>query len=76
MIDNRTPEQQAADRAAMAILEPGMIVQHTLYPGHRSTVIRVYTDDAGDWLERSDGTARPRFFAPVDQPTPGGRRRR
>lgn len=70
LTDRRRADQVAADLAALPALLPGTAVQHTLYPGWHSTVVRTYHDPAGDWVEHTDtrgytGSGRPRFWTPV-----------
>lgn len=70
LIDMRSADQVAADLAALPALLPGVAVEHVLYPGWRSTVVRTYRDRAGDWVEHTDvaghtGSGRPRFWVPI-----------
>ena len=82
MADERTPEEAAADRAAIGLMLPGTPIRRIHDGGHwfacatkvwTAEVIRVFTDDAGEWVEMLDnygnvGAARPSHWELIDEP--------
>lgn len=74
-VDDRTPEEQDADRAALAQMPPDTPVVHCWNRAWRARVVRHIVTTGGEWIETRDehaqlGAARPSNWEVIDVKSP------